>query len=151
MFIIHFPDPERSSEHLHRYCLTERRAFTVFSSFIAVVKRSEMGKSVVVLLWLLVILETASAQAEKAERALPNWLTGIIAVAVFLFLVFIAFLVNKAWCETRSDSQEVKTEVTSNEYSMSNGTNLDSVRSSEHHEAYENVIIHKTEEKVTVM
>lgn len=110
-----------------------------------------MGKSVVVLIWLLVLLETASAQAENAERALPNWLTGIIAVAVFLFLVFIAFLVNKAWCETPSDSQEVKTEVTSNEYSMSNGTNLDSVRSSEHYEAYENVIIHKTEEKVTVM
>lgn len=37
---------------------------------------------------------------EKAEQTLPNWLTGIIAVAVFLFLIFITFLVNKAWCET---------------------------------------------------
>jgi len=37
---------------------------------------------------------------EKAAETLPNWLTGIIAVGVFLFLIFIAFLVNKAWFET---------------------------------------------------
>lgn len=35
----------------------------------------------------------------SVEQGLPNWLTGIIAVAVFLFLAFVAFLVNKAWCE----------------------------------------------------
>lgn len=35
---------------------------------------------------------------DHAERALPQWLTGIIAVAGFLFLGFIVFLVNKAWC-----------------------------------------------------
>ncbi|XP_072517205.1 PDZK1-interacting protein 1, partial [Salminus brasiliensis] len=94
------------------------------------------------------LLHGVSRLSEKAERALPNWLTGIIAVAVFLFLVFIAFLVNKAWCET--PSQELKAEVTSTEYTMTNGlnysTNLDPVRSSDHHEAYENVIIHKTED-----
>ncbi|XDV22486.1 hypothetical protein PO909_027371 [Leuciscus waleckii] len=62
-----------------------------------------MGKPVAVLHWLLLTLGLAAAQAallEKAEQTLPNWLTGIIAVAVFLFLIFIAFLVNKAWCET---------------------------------------------------
>lgn len=38
---------------------------------------------------------------DKVERALPNWLTGIISVVVFLCVVFIAFLVNKVWCDTR--------------------------------------------------
>lgn len=33
-----------------------------------------------------------------AERPLPQWLTGIIAVCGFLFLVFVSFLVNRAWC-----------------------------------------------------
>uniref|UniRef100_A0A3B5KA63 Uncharacterized protein n=1 Tax=Takifugu rubripes TaxID=31033 RepID=A0A3B5KA63_TAKRU len=34
----------------------------------------------------------------QAERALPQWLTGIIAVAGFLLLAFVALLVNRAWC-----------------------------------------------------
>uniref|UniRef100_A0A8K9UZ67 Uncharacterized protein n=1 Tax=Oncorhynchus mykiss TaxID=8022 RepID=A0A8K9UZ67_ONCMY len=34
------------------------------------------------------------------DRTLPQWLTGIIAVVVFLFLIFVAFLVNKAWFHT---------------------------------------------------
>lgn len=38
-----------------------------------------------------------SAHAET-ERVLPQWLTGIIAVSIFLFLVFVTFLVNRAWC-----------------------------------------------------
>uniref|UniRef100_A0A9J7X9G4 T-cell acute lymphocytic leukemia 1 n=1 Tax=Cyprinus carpio carpio TaxID=630221 RepID=A0A9J7X9G4_CYPCA len=87
---------------------------------------------------------------EKAEQALPNWLTGIIAVAVFLFLVFIVFLVNKAWCETPSEPEAVPTE-----YAMTNGstceTSLDAVRSSEDPKAYENAIVHQTDEKVTKM
>ncbi|XP_016137733.1 PDZK1-interacting protein 1 [Sinocyclocheilus grahami] len=107
-----------------------------------------MGKSVTVLHWLVLTLGLVAAQAEKAEQALPNWLTGIIAVGVFLFLVFVVFLVNKAWCETPS-----KPEAVPNEYSMTNGstheTSLDAVRSSENPKAYENVIVHQTEEKVT--
>ncbi|XP_066503378.1 PDZK1-interacting protein 1 [Hoplias malabaricus] len=113
-----------------------------------------MAKLTPGLFWLLLTPGLSSAQGKSSkyvDRALPNWLTGIIAVAVFLFLVFIAFLVNKAWCETRSNSQEVKAEVMSNEYAMTNGTNLDSVRSREHPEAYENAIIHKTEEKITAL
>uniref|UniRef100_A0A8C4SCI0 Uncharacterized protein n=1 Tax=Erpetoichthys calabaricus TaxID=27687 RepID=A0A8C4SCI0_ERPCA len=38
----------------------------------------------------------------SAQRAIPPWLTGIIAVVVFLFLVFIVFIVNKMWCEGTS-------------------------------------------------
>ncbi|KAM9461469.1 PDZK1-interacting protein 1 [Clarias gariepinus] len=109
-----------------------------------------MGKAVRGLC-LLLMLGTVTAQAESVGRALPNWLTGIIAVAVFLFLVFIAFLVNKAWCE--DSSQEEKVNGTANEYAMTNGSNinLDSVRSHEHFDAYENVIVHKSEENLTAM
>ncbi|XP_076880919.1 PDZK1-interacting protein 1 [Brachyhypopomus gauderio] len=115
-----------------------------------------MGKVVTVLQWLLLTVGAVTAQAVRPEptQGLPNWLTGIIAVAVFLFLVFVAFIVNKAWCED-SSSHELNTEVTINEYAMTNGasydTSLDTVRSSEHYEAYENVIIHKAEEKITAM
>ncbi|RXN20448.1 PDZK1-interacting 1 [Labeo rohita] len=109
-----------------------------------------MGKTVTALHGLLLTLGLVAAQAEKAGEALPNWLTGIIAVGVFLFLIFIAFLVNKAWCEDAS-----KPEAVHNEYAMTNGstreTSLDAVRSSEDPKAYENVVVHQTDEKVTEM
>ncbi|XP_026054162.1 PDZK1-interacting protein 1 [Carassius auratus] len=106
-----------------------------------------MGKSFTVAHWLLLTLGLVTAQAEKAEQALPNWLTGIIAVGVFLFLIFVAFLVNKAWCETPS-----KPEAVSNEYAMTNGsTRLDAVRSIDDSNAYDDVIVYKTDEKVTEM
>lgn len=44
-----------------------------------------------------------SAHAETG-RVLPQWLTGIIAVSIFLFLVFVTFLVNRAWCGKSSRS-----------------------------------------------
>ncbi|KAF4083184.1 hypothetical protein AMELA_G00137160 [Ameiurus melas] len=109
-----------------------------------------MGKAVQVLYCLLLMLGVVTGQAGSVGQRLPNWLTGIIAVAVFLFLAFITFLVNKAWCEDSSNSQEEKVTVTENEYSM-NITNLDSVRSQEYDGAYENAIIHKSEENVTAM
>ncbi|XP_036410751.1 PDZK1-interacting protein 1 [Megalops cyprinoides] len=116
-----------------------------------------MRQAVAVFLWLLLTLGNVSAQDGSqgtATRTLPNWLTGIIAVAVFLFLVFVAFLVNKAWCET--PSRESKAEpVKTNEYSMTNGTHydttLDMVRSNENENAYENVTIQDSDEKVTAM
>ncbi|KAG1945768.1 PDZK1-interacting protein 1 [Pimephales promelas] len=108
-----------------------------------------MGKRVAVLHWLMLTLGLAAAQAEKAAETLPNWLTGIIAVGVFLFLIFIAFLVNKAWFETPSKSEAV----IPNEYARTNGSStyessLDAIRSSD---AYESVIVHQTDEKVTAM
>uniref|UniRef100_A0A8C2WGL5 Uncharacterized protein n=1 Tax=Cyclopterus lumpus TaxID=8103 RepID=A0A8C2WGL5_CYCLU len=42
--------------------------------------------------------------AQTSERLLPQWLTGIIAVAGFLFLTFVGLLVKKAWCEEPSRS-----------------------------------------------
>lgn len=35
---------------------------------------------------------------------LPQWLTGIIAISIFLFLAFVTFLVNRAWCGKSSRS-----------------------------------------------
>lgn len=40
----------------------------------------------------------------ETERVLPQWLTGIIAVSIFLFLAFVTFLVNRAWCRESSRS-----------------------------------------------
>ncbi|XP_073700432.1 PDZK1-interacting protein 1 [Garra rufa] len=109
-----------------------------------------MGKTVTALHGLLLTMGLVAAQAEKAAETLPNWLTGIIAVGVFLFLIFVAFLVNKAWCEDSSKPEAVR-----NEYAMTNGstyeTSLDAFRSSDDPKAFENVMVHQTDEKVTEM
>ncbi|KAI7790837.1 PDZK1-interacting protein 1 precursor [Triplophysa rosa] len=110
-----------------------------------------MGKSTLMLLWLFLTLGSVAAQADKVERALPNWLMGIISVVVFLCVVFITFLVNKVWCNTSKPE-----DVFSNEYTMTNGspsyeTSLDAVRSGDDLNAYENVIAQQTDEKVTAM
>ncbi|XP_061096877.1 PDZK1-interacting protein 1 [Conger conger] len=114
-----------------------------------------MKKVAFTFLWLLLALETVSAQ-EVGARALPNWLTGIIAVAVFLFLVFVAFLVNKAWCANASQEPKAVPVQTSEDHTMTNGTylntSLDMVRTSDHENAYENVAIQKSEDdKITAM
>ncbi|KAK1165147.1 PDZK1-interacting protein 1-like [Acipenser oxyrinchus oxyrinchus] len=101
-----------------------------------------MQKISVALLCLLFGAAVAQHGKTSPQRVLQPWLTGIIAVVVFLFVVFIAFLVNKVWCEERSeeaDPQHVKV----HDYVMTNGSNsepvLDAVRSKEHEGAYENV------------
>lgn len=60
--------------------------------------RAELG-------WPLTSLCACVAdQTQISERLLPQWLTGIIAVSIFLFLSFVVFLVKKAWCEEPSRS-----------------------------------------------
>ncbi|XP_015211382.1 PDZK1-interacting protein 1 [Lepisosteus oculatus] len=113
-----------------------------------------MQRIVFMLLWILHISGPVAAQQEKVQRALPPWLTGIIAVVVFLSLVFISFIVNKVWCQ--DSGQEGALEQTKvNEYTMTNGTNHDlrlvSVRSIEHENAYENVTMQTGEVTVTAM
>ncbi|XP_062252023.1 PDZK1-interacting protein 1 [Platichthys flesus] len=51
--------------------------------------------------WLLIVgaVTAQTAQNRSDERLLPQWLTGIIAVAAFLFLSFVVLLVKKAWFE----------------------------------------------------
>ncbi|XP_027146410.1 PDZK1-interacting protein 1 isoform X2 [Larimichthys crocea] len=64
-----------------------------------------MGKLCAVTSCLFVTVAAVTAQTGKntaqpqMERLLPQWLTGIIAVSAFLFVVFVTFLVKKAWCE----------------------------------------------------
>uniref|UniRef100_A0A7M4FKE3 PDZK1 interacting protein 1 n=1 Tax=Crocodylus porosus TaxID=8502 RepID=A0A7M4FKE3_CROPO len=38
--------------------------------------------------------------------ALQPWMQGLIAVAVFLVLVAIAFVVNRYWCQEKDESME---------------------------------------------
>ncbi|KAG5850926.1 PDZK1-interacting protein 1 [Anguilla rostrata] len=113
-----------------------------------------MKKVAIAFFWLLLTVKTVSAQ-EAAVRALPNWLTGIIAVVVFLFLVFVAFLVNRAWCENSREESKAVPVKTDEDYTMKNGTHydtaLDMVRTSEHENAYENMAIQNAEERITVM
>ncbi|XP_077964137.1 uncharacterized protein LOC120823711 isoform X2 [Gasterosteus aculeatus] len=113
------------------------------------------------------------AQAKMQERALPQWLTGIIAVSGFLFLAFVGFLVKKAWCE-EPRREEVTVElvgedefVNKNIYESSPGTvrvktvvgetentyesTLDMVRSKDDMNAYDNLVMDGTEDKVTSM
>uniref|UniRef100_A0A667XIS0 PDZK1-interacting protein 1 n=1 Tax=Myripristis murdjan TaxID=586833 RepID=A0A667XIS0_9TELE len=49
---------------------------------------------------LLLIINKLYNSRQADGRLLPQWLTGIIAVVAFLFLTFVVFLVNKAWCQT---------------------------------------------------
>ncbi|XP_034035220.1 small integral membrane protein 24-like [Thalassophryne amazonica] len=64
-----------------------------------------MGKVSAVFSCLLLTFGGVTSQTADG-RALPQWLTGIIAVVGFLFLTFIAFLVNKAWCAGSRTSEE---------------------------------------------
>ncbi|XP_070605053.1 PDZK1-interacting protein 1 isoform X2 [Erythrolamprus reginae] len=38
-------------------------------------------------------------------RPLEPWLTGVIAVSVFLVLTMMAFIINKLWCQDKKDSK----------------------------------------------
>ncbi|KAK6320586.1 PDZK1-interacting protein 1-like [Coregonus clupeaformis] len=114
-----------------------------------------MGRASIVVLWLMLTLGVGTAQIDKVERALPQWLTGIIAVTGFLFLIFVAFLVNKAWCQdSRPETKECECGKTPG-YVKTNGdhydTSLDMFRSSDHESAYENMDVEGIEDKVTTM
>ncbi|XP_029683976.1 PDZK1-interacting protein 1 isoform X2 [Takifugu rubripes] len=93
--------------------------------------------------------QTGTAQTERsqAERALPQWLTGIIAVAGFLLLAFVALLVNRAWCGKSSykdvESDERRSEATYD-------TSLNTLSSKGIDNAYANVAF-SADEKVTAM
>ncbi|XP_029988432.1 PDZK1-interacting protein 1 [Sphaeramia orbicularis] len=116
-----------------------------------------MVKLLSVVSCLLMTAEAAAAQSGPSaggQRLLPQWLTGLIAVAVFLFLAFVTFLVKRAWCDESSRRSPVETE-TPNEPVSNNGnvydTRLSTVRSSEDANAYENLVIDSSDDKVTAM
>uniref|UniRef100_A0A4W5RFR4 PDZK1-interacting protein 1 n=1 Tax=Hucho hucho TaxID=62062 RepID=A0A4W5RFR4_9TELE len=114
-----------------------------------------MGRATTVIIWLTLTLGVVTAQIGKVERTLPQWLTGIIAVGVFLFLIFVAFLVNKAWCQNSRLETKVCECVETTGYAKTNGdnynTSLDTVGNRDQEGAYENMAFESVEDKVTVM
>ncbi|XP_044216743.1 PDZK1-interacting protein 1 [Thunnus albacares] len=114
-----------------------------------------MGKLSAVICCLLLTVRAATAQTAQPERLLPQWLTGIIAVAGFLFLSFVGLLVKKAWCEEPRRREGDVELVNDNEFTMTDSvtydTNLDVVRSKESMNAYENMVVDSADEKVTSM
>ncbi|XP_037324478.2 PDZK1-interacting protein 1 isoform X2 [Pungitius pungitius] len=138
-----------------------------------------MGKLYAAMSCLLLSVAAVTAQGAQTkmeERVLPQWLTGIIAVSGFLFLAFVGFVVKKAWCEEprrKKVTMELVREnesVNKNIYESSPGmvrvntvvevvgetentyeSTLDMVRSKDNRNAYDNLVIDDTEDKVTSM
>ncbi|XP_034054418.1 PDZK1-interacting protein 1 [Gymnodraco acuticeps] len=117
-------------------------------------KGPAMGKVCAAVCCLLLSVAAVTAQAAQSDRALPQWLTGIMALCGFLFLSFVGFLVKKAWCEEPRKKSTVKS-VRENDYVMTEEnayeTSLDIVRSKEDRNAYDNVVMDSTEDKLTAM
>ncbi|XP_038555353.1 proximal tubules-expressed gene protein-like [Micropterus salmoides] len=124
-----------------------------------------MAKLCAVISSLLLTVGVVAAQTDQtqiSERLLPQWLTGIIAVSIFLFLSFVVFLVKKAWCEEPSRRKVSVVSDKDNDYAMTienayetnenaYETSLDMVRSKENTNAYNNLVIDSTDDKVTSM
>ncbi|XP_051869083.1 PDZK1-interacting protein 1 [Pristis pectinata] len=111
-----------------------------------------------------IFLALVSVHAQNDEtkghsrRGLQPWLTGIIAVVVFLCLCLIGFIVNKLWCKDSEVSNRLESAAPEADYVNTNGTQitetltLKDVRSSEHPSAYENTyeIINDESPKITI-
>ncbi|XP_048832428.1 PDZK1-interacting protein 1 [Brienomyrus brachyistius] len=99
-----------------------------------------MKATTAVPLLLLLLQGRATAQEDREQRVLKPWMTGIMAVTVFLFLVFVVFLVKKAWCGDSSNEEEA---AQGKDYSRTNdsmcNTNLNMVRSDEYDNAFDNI------------
>ncbi|NWX15105.1 PDZ1I protein, partial [Aegotheles bennettii] len=88
-----------------------------------------------------------------ARGSLQPWSQGVIAVAVFLVLVAIAFVVNRFWCKEKVENVETvvsvedkQDTVTSNGHEGSYVTAAANFRSKESDHAYENTV--EPEERV---
>ncbi|NXG61604.1 PDZ1I protein, partial [Hemiprocne comata] len=88
-----------------------------------------------------------------ARGSLQPWSQGVIAVAVFLVLVAIAFVVNRFWCKEKVENVEMVVSVEDKQDTvMSNGhegryvTTAANFRSKENQHAYENTL--EPEERV---
>ncbi|XP_004620574.1 PDZK1-interacting protein 1 [Sorex araneus] len=114
-----------------------------------------MGTLTLVLLSLLTVVAPASCQ--QGLGGLQPWMQGLIAVAVFLVLVAIAFAVNRFWCQeepepvtmvmTVGDKADGVLAGTAGRYSsMAAG-----FRSSEHVNAYENILENEGKVRSTPM
>ncbi|EAX06878.1 PDZK1 interacting protein 1 [Homo sapiens] len=95
------------------------------------------------ILGLLTAVPPASCQQGLGN--LQPWMQGLIAVAVFLVLVAIAFAVNHFWCQEEPEPAHMILTVGNKADGVLVGTDgryssmAASFRSSEHENAYENV------------
>ncbi|KAM5322888.1 PDZK1-interacting protein 1 isoform 1-T2 [Glossophaga mutica] len=96
-----------------------------------------------VILGLLTAVPSASCQQGLGN--LQPWMQGLIAVAVFLVLVAIAFAVNRFWCQEEPEPQNSAMPIGNMADGILAGTEgkyssmAASFRSEEHENAYENV------------
>ncbi|XP_053325491.1 PDZK1-interacting protein 1 [Spea bombifrons] len=98
--------------------------------------------------FFLVTLGQVCCQPDQRSanlRKFPQWLTGLIAVAVFLFLVLVVYVANRVWNRRTQDIKDPDMAMKSTDEDVtSNGTyhqyRVHDVRSSEHDNAYENPI-----------
>ncbi|XP_067391611.1 PDZK1-interacting protein 1 isoform X2 [Emydura macquarii macquarii] len=97
-------------------------------------------------LCILIALEPVNCQQSLGK--LQPWMQGLIAVAVFLVLVAIAFAVNKYWCQEKEENVESVLTIGNKkeEAVVSNGTEgrysttAADFRSKGTEHAYENII-----------
>ncbi|XP_074858835.1 PDZK1-interacting protein 1 [Carettochelys insculpta] len=76
------------------------------------------------LLALGILLALGPVHCQQARGNLQPWMQGLIAVAVFLVLVAIAFAVNKFWCQEKEENVDSVVTIGNKkkEAVMSNGT-----------------------------
>ncbi|XP_008285777.1 PDZK1-interacting protein 1 [Stegastes partitus] len=131
------------------------------------VRDSTMEKMVTLVSCLLLVVGVVSAQTvptTSSERLLPQWATGIIAVAGFLFLCFFVLLLKKAWFEDPSRKRNSADRMKETEFALSSNSKIDVDRRdsatvyattldfrSNGRNAYDNLAIDMAEEKITNM
>ncbi|KAM4722163.1 PDZK1-interacting protein 1 [Rhinophrynus dorsalis] len=100
-----------------------------------------------VFLVLISLGQVCSQQGhDHMKRTFPQWLTGLIAVVVFLFLVLVVYVANRFWEKKSQGNMLADPTIKSpgSEEVVSNGTHghyattIENVRSEEHEYAYEN-------------
>ncbi|XP_006839792.1 PREDICTED: PDZK1-interacting protein 1 [Chrysochloris asiatica] len=97
------------------------------------------------LLILGLLMAVPPASGQQGLGNLKPWMQGLIAVAVFLTLVAIAFAVNRFWCQEEPEPVNMVMMVGNKADGMLVGTDgryssmAASFRSSEHENAYENI------------
>ncbi|XP_004699505.1 PDZK1-interacting protein 1 [Echinops telfairi] len=97
------------------------------------------------LLFLGLLTAVPPASCQQGIGNLQPWMQGLIAVAVFLVLVAIAFAVNRFWCQEEPEPTNTVMLVGKKEDGMLAGTDgryssiAAGFRSSEHEHAYENI------------
>ncbi|XP_018113879.1 proximal tubules-expressed gene protein-like [Xenopus laevis] len=95
---------------------------------------------------LLILISLGQVYSQQVHhntgRRFPQWLTGLIAMTVFLFLVLVVFVAKRLWNKRTQEKTNMKDfeEVVANGTSESYEARKENIRSSEHFHAYENPI-----------